>query len=260
MIIRKAKIVVLANLYAQATSFSPFKPAQAIQHHHAYLFQRVNQCLSSQHFCSGSNGDSGCCSTDSTCATDNAGHIACCPTHAVCTGTLGGSAGTVTATGSPPTTQALVVSTSTPQSLSTANANGGGGTVPNPYFPYIYLPTTYANADLCSSAFSSCRSEFSMCTSSLGTGGNGVTVTVSGAGEGITAQPALGTASAGSICSSLSTQACYNLGLGNCPLYGTGTTAGGGSFSAGNAAPTRCAQLYHVAVAVAVGVAGRAIG
>lgn len=260
MITRKPKLVVLAILYAQSTAFSPFEPAQAVQHHHAYLFQRVNQCLASQHFCPGSNRESGCCSTDSTCATDDAGHIACCPARAVCTGALGGSAGTVTATVSPSNTQALVVSTSAPQSplTATANANGVGNTVPNPYFPYIFLPTTYANADLCSSAFSSCRSEFSICTGSLGTGGNGVTV--QGVGGGITAQPALGTVSAGSICSSLSTRACYNLGLGNCPLYGTGTTAGGGTFSAGNAAPTRCAQLYQVAVAVAVGVAGRAIG
>ncbi|KAI4223141.1 MAG: hypothetical protein L6R36_005644 [Xanthoria steineri] len=113
------------------------------------------------------------------------------------------------------------------------NANAGGMTVPNPYYPYVVLPTTYPNAEACSSAFSSCRSEFTKCTNSLTASGNGVTV--SGALGGITAQPALNAASAGAVCSSLSTVACYNLGLGNCPMYGTAAATGGTS-PAGNGA------------------------
>lgn len=252
MILRAIVVVVVTTFLASATEFSPFEPPIALWHHEGYLFQRQDQCLSSQHFCPGANGNSGCCNTDSQCATDDAGHIACCPTGAACTGKLGGGAGTATS-------QSTMQATPTTQAASATNANGGSGAVANAYYPYYYLPTTYPNADHCTSAFSSCRSEFSKCTSSLEIGGNGVTV--SGAGGGITAQPAVGAVSAGSICSSLSTKACYNLGLGNCPMYGTAAvTTGGGTFAAGNASPTMCAQsVYRVAVAVAVGVAGQAM-
>lgn len=259
MILRAVALVLGAAIWVSASAFSPFESPMAIQHHEGYLFQRQDQCLSSQHFCPGSNGNSGCCNNESQCASDDGGHIACCPSGAVCTGQLGASAGTASSSaGAQPTSQATGATTPTTQAALATFTSGGSSIVANPYFPYYYLPTTYPNADLCTSAFSSCRSEFSSCTSSLETGGNGVTV--SGAGGGITAQPALGAASAGSICSSLSTKACYNLGLGNCPMYGTAAvTTGGGTFAAGNAAPTRCAQVYRIAVAVAVGVAGQAI-
>lgn len=248
MILRAVTVLIWAAFCASATASSPFKPPTAVKHHQAYLFQRQDQCLSSQHFCPGSNGDSGCCDTNTQCATDDGGRIACCPSGAVCTGQLDGSPA--------PTRQAL--GSTTPTTQASTITSGGSSIVANAYFPYHYLPTTYPNADQCTSAFSSCRSEFSTCASALATGGNGVTI--SGAGGGITAQPALGAASAGSICSSLSTRACYNLGLGNCPMYGTAAvTTGGGTFAAGNAAPTRCAQVYKVAVAMAVGVAGQAI-
>lgn len=239
---------------ALGTAFSPFEPAQAVQNHKSYLFQRQNQCLSNQKFCPGSSGSSGCCSTDSQCAADDTGHIACCPSGAICTGRLGS---TGTPVGTLPTTQALGTSTPTTPAIPTNNADGGGSTVPNAYYPYVYLPKTYPNEMVCSSAFSSCRSEFSKCTSSLTAGGNGVTV--SGALGGITAQPALNPVSAGAICSSLSTVACYNLGLGNCVMYGTAAPTAGGTFEAGNVAPVKCAQIYRVAVAVAVGVAGQAV-
>lgn len=259
MILKTVVAVIVTTFLASAIGFSPFEPPTAVWHHEGYLFQRQDQCTSSQHFCPGTDGNSGCCSNDSQCAADDAGHIACCPSGAVCTGQLGGVANTgATSAGAQPTTPAIGASTPTTQAASTTNANGGPTVVANPYYPYYYLPTTYPNADQCTSAFSSCRSEFSKCTISLETGGNGVTV--SGAGGGITAQPALGEASAGSICSSLSTKACYNLGLGNCPMYGTASvTTGGGTFSAGNAASPRCIQIHKVAVAVVVGVAGQAM-
>ena len=257
MILRAVIASLGTVLCVSASSYLSFEPPTTIQHHESYLFQRQNQCPSSQHFCPGANGNSGCCDNNMQCANDDAGRIACCPSGAVCTGQLGGSAGPGTA-GTPATTQAPASVTQTTQAAAASVTSGGSSVVANPYFPYYYLPTTYPNADLCSSAFSSCRSEFSACTSSLQTGGNGVTV--SGAGGGITAQPALGTASAGSICSSLSTKACYNLGLGNCPMYGTAAvTTGGGTFAAGNAAPTTCAQVYKVAIAMAIGVAGQAL-
>lgn len=246
-----AVFVSLAACQASATSFLPFEPAQNVQHHQGYLFQRQNQCPSNQKFCPGTSGDSGCCRTDSQCAADTAGRLACCPNGAACTGRLGGSSGAGTSAVSQPAT-----GTPASQPTPTMNANAGGMTVPNPYYPYVMLPTTYPNAEACSSAFSSCRSEFTECTNSLTASGNGVTV--SGALGGITAQPALNAASAGAVCSSLSTVACYNLGLGNCPMYGTAAATGGTS-PAGNGASGGCVQIYRVAVAVAVGVAGQAI-
>lgn len=248
MIWRVVLIATATTFLASAANTSPFELPAGTRRHDGYLFPRQNPCQSSQQFCPGTNGDSGCCSTNSQCATDEAGRVACCPSGAVCTGQLSNTA--IDQAGATP---------STTQATSTTGVNGGLSAVANAYYPYYYLPTTYPNADLCTSAFSSCRSEFSKCTSSLETGGNGVTV--SGAGGGITAQPALGTASAASICSSLSTRACYNLGLGNCPMYGTAsvTTGGEGEFAAGNAAPTMCAQVYRVVVAVAAGVAGQAM-
>ncbi|KAL9600147.1 MAG: hypothetical protein Q9219_003403 [cf. Caloplaca sp. 3 TL-2023] len=260
MIFRKFAVVVSAGLCALVTGFSSYEPPTAVQHHDGHYFRRQDQCLSSQHFCPGANGDSGCCGTDAQCAIDDGGRIACCPSNAVCTGQLGQTPATATAAGlqPTPTTQALGTTSPTTPTATATVTNGGSRVVANIYYPYHYLPTTYPNADLCTSAFSSCRSEFASCTSSLETGGNGVTV--SGAGGGITAQPALGAASAGSICSSLSTKACYNLGLGNCPMYGTAAaTGGGGTFAAGNAAPTKCMGPYRALAAVVVGMAGQAI-
>ena len=252
----KLLLLTLCCLLSETIAQSlPFQTAHPLQRRHFDLLQRQNQCPSDQHFCSGANGSVGCCDGNAHCAQDSSGQVACCRNGAVCTGQAGGGSPTGQITQTTPTTPTTTAVTS-PTAAGNGNGNGGGSTVPNAFFPYVYLPTTYPNADLCTSAFSSCRSEFFRCTSSL-QNGNGVTV--SGAGGGITAQPALGSASAGSICSSLSTKACYNLGLGNCPMYGTGT-AGGGTFSAGNGAvPTRCAQLYRVGVAVVVGVAGQAI-
>lgn len=236
--------------YASASQFLPYQTVHPIRHSLEHLRPRQGQCPSDQHLCSGANGQAGCCDANAQCAVDSSGQVACCRNGAVCTGNAGGSAATT------PRSQAGQTTPAAGSSPAANGNNGGGSTVPNAYFPYVYLPTTYPNAELCTSAFSSCRSEFSRCTSSLQSG-NGVTV--SGAGVGITAQPALGSISAGSICSSLSTKACYNLGLGNCPMYGTGSVSGG-SFSAGNGATApRCIQLYQVAVAVAVGVAGHAV-
>lgn len=258
MILRAVVVVVGSTTFLASATALAFEPPTALRHHEGYLFPRQAQCLSSQHFCPGANGNSGCCSNDSQCAADDAGHIACCPNGALCTGLLGGGIDIPTSGLAQPTTQASSASQPTIQSTVATITSDGSSIVVNAYYPYFYLPTTYPNANLCTSAFSSCRSEFSKCTSSLETGGNGVTV--SGAGGGITAQPALGEASAGSICSSLSTKACYNLGLGNCPMYGTAAvTTGGGTFAAGNAAPPRCIQVYRVAVAVVVGVAGQAM-
>ena len=89
-------------------------------------------------------------------------------------------------------------------------------------------------------------------------------VTVSGPGGGITQQGAIAPASAESICSSLSAEACHGLALTQCStLGGAAKTAAAGTFVEGsaNTAPTRCAgALYGVGMGVAVGLAGRVMG
>ena len=89
-------------------------------------------------------------------------------------------------------------------------------------------------------------------------------VTVSGPGGGVTQQGAIAPASAESICSSLSAEACHGLVLTQCStLGGAAKTAAAGTFVEGsaNAAPTRCAAaLYGVGMGVAVGLAGQVVG
>ena len=89
-------------------------------------------------------------------------------------------------------------------------------------------------------------------------------VTVSGPGGGITQQGAIAPASAESICSSLSAQACHGLAVTQCStLGGAAKTAAAATFVGGNvnAAPTRCAAaLYGVGMGVAVGLAGQVMG
>ena len=86
-------------------------------------------------------------------------------------------------------------------------------------------------------------------------------VTVSGPGGGITQQGALAPASAESICSSLSAEACHGLALTQCStLGGAAKTAAAGTFVEGsiNAAPMRQAgSLCGIGVGVVVGLLGQ---
>jgi len=198
------------------------------------------------------------------CALDDAGHIACCPSNAVCTGTIDGTlTGTVTATSSTEggfvlggTTTSSTTDTSAIPSFTTG-VSGGGSTVPNNYYPFIYIPTSYANSDLCTSAYSSCQTASSSCFASLA-GANGVTV--SGFGGGITVQGSSGTllSSASSICSSLSAQGCYNLQETQCSVFGSGSAATAtsttGFVEVGNDGPkqTACPGMLYAAGAGAV--------
>ena len=92
-------------------------------------------------------------------------------------------------------------------------------------------------------------------------------MTVSGANVGITVQGASTTvASASSVCSSLSQQACYGLQTGICPQFGsasaTGSAIGSGGFvvSSGAAATVKGCRgmMYALGVGAAVVVAVRA--
>jgi len=104
-----------------------------------------------------------------------------------------------------------------------ATITGTASYVPNPYFPFPYIPTTYANSAACNSAYNDCQTNYAACTVDL-QGGSGFAVTIVAPAGGITVAPtatSLGLASATSICSSLSNQACYGLVTQNCPQFGT---------------------------------------
>lgn len=158
-----------------------------------------------------------CCPSQAFCAFDQAGNVACCPSRAACTGII-----------SPITTPNPITT-----ALTTAPATAF---VPNGYYPFAYIPTIYANPGVCSSSYTRCQTDFSSCTSVLGAGGNAVTV-YGGGGVGITGpvQSLLGPISAASVCSSLSSQACYGLQLANCATFTAGATAQDG-FSVPNQA------------------------
>ncbi|KIV78817.1 hypothetical protein PV11_06426 [Exophiala sideris] len=218
------------------------------------LLVKRSGCGSGYNACSGLGASSICCPTGTNCALDDAGHVACCPTNAKCTGTIGGTA-TAVATSS-------TTSTTSPATTTTGVA-GGGSTVPNNYYPFVYIPTSYANAALCTSAYSSCQSASTSCFASLA-GANGVTV--SGLGGGITVAGTSGTvlSSASSICSSLSAKGCYSLQETQCSIFGTASgsatvtatasSTSGGFVQVGNEGPRRtaCPRMLYVAGAGAM--------
>ena len=266
-------LLFLVILGSASSDYSPFfspyvgQSLQDIEGTAGGLLRRQNNCGSGFISCANLGGVGVCCKSNAMCAIDQAGHVACCPVGSACTGTI--NAGSMIATGL--STSSVMASsafsqatTTTSTTASGAQITGARSTVANSYFPYVYLPTSFSNAADCSSSFSSCASAFTSCTSSLGGGANGITapgVTITGPGVGAGAQTPLPSASAASICSSLSTQACYPLQLANCPMYGTAgeTAPSAATFVAPNAAPTRCAALYGMGAGIVVGIAGQVI-
>lgn len=223
--------------------YSPFFPPSIEQPNINQLLPRQNQCSSDGISCANLGSPNLCCKKSALCAVDQAGHIACCPANSACTGTLGSGA--------------IITSIPTSALVTTAIATGAS-VVPNGFFPYAYIPTTYANAAICTQSYSSCQREFTSCTATLGNGnsggGNGVTVNGGGV-PGITVQGPVGSVSAASICSSLSLEACHNLQLANCATFPTGTVASTGTFVVpGQGAGGRMRERGMWAVGVGVGV------
>jgi hypothetical protein len=223
----------------------------------------------------GAFGNSGaCCPANQVCARDAAGNVACCPVRASCTGTIGPVA-TGVSTGS--STGGVLIGGSTgaisPQS-GLATATSGflfpsvttaaaplftGSTIPGALYPFVFIPTSFANAAECSSYATSCSNQYQSCLAILGGGVNGVTV--SGANVGITVQGASATVTGvSSICSSYNQQACYGLQTGICSQYGSGTATGAGGFVVSGGAPARataCAGvMYAMGAGAMVGAAG----
>lgn len=258
----------LASRSTSSTAPSPFlapwpeEPSDASSRiakpllvHDALRRRQDNSCPPDSNSCSSLNGSPVCCASGTDCRLDDAGQVACCPQGARCTGSIGGASvsgntgGFVVGVGSTSTTtttSGLLVPAST-TSTSTALISGQGlstvGTgAPNGGFVgFLPLATPFPNQQVCSSAYSSCQSEFQRCTSLVGGSVNGLTITGAGvtiAGPGATPVP-----SAASICQSLSSAVCLNLQLSNCNTL------------ANAAAPTPFPPLYGVGVGLLLGVA-----
>jgi len=241
-----ALLTTISTLYSTACSLAnaeletqPYRsPLSGRSPNPLFLLKRQS-CPSDTTSCSSTGEAGACCPNDTTCALDSNGNIACCPTDAVCTGVIGATATASQASPSPTVT-------------------AGYSTVPNQYYPFVLIPTTYANSQQCLSAYSTCQSDSTACFSSLG-GQYGVTVTGIGTlgitQAGVTATLASG---ASSICSSLYQQGCYGLQSTACNQFGSGTgvatqTASFVQINQGHAAAARCTGAFYTAAAVVAG-------
>jgi hypothetical protein len=194
------------------------------------LFRRqTNECQIGFYGCTNYGVPTACCSSTASCTTDANNDIACCPSGASCTGTLGAAVSS---------TSGLLLGTATTTGnslLPASTANFVQSTVANQYFPFLYIPTTFANAAACSSYFTSCQAEYTSCLTSLG-GVAVVATTTAASNIQLTARQAP-TGTAQSICSSLYSQGCYNLEEGYCSsLSGGAAATGSGIIITGNGA------------------------
>lgn len=232
---------------------APFSAPENVEFHKRafevlqILRRSNNNCPSGYNPCTSLGNSDACCQQGTNCSKDAANNIACCPTGASCTGSLTGTSTGATETGS---------SFMFPQgaTATTTGADSGafitGSTMPGAY-PFIYVPTTFANAATCSAYYSLCQSEYTQCTAAL-MGRYGVTVGGAG-GAGVTVEAVTASAQATSICSSLSAKACHGLGLNYCAAVTTATA----HEASGNAASLgRTSSLQDLVLGLAVGVAG----
>lgn len=263
----------LRSISAAVQGYSPFgDPFFDYLDRRDGLLRRQNDgCADNGVSCNDLGADGVCCPEDTICAKDAGGNIGCCPINAACTGLVSG--GQATATGSstsgldtnsePTSTTGFVFGTTTVTStagegsgslqIPTTGVEGGGSTVEAGGFVFTYIPTSYANAALCETAYSVCQQQSSECFQSLG-GQNGVTV--AGLGGGTTVQGGSTVTDAQGVCSSLSQQACYGIQEEQCSNFGgaTGTSNGGGVVQPGNYGPrqTACPGYLYAAGAGAV--------
>ncbi|KAH8808398.1 hypothetical protein F5884DRAFT_792085 [Xylogone sp. PMI_703] len=232
------------------------------------LLKRAGNCPNNYNPCIG-NGAGSCCTAGSVCTVDNANNIACCRLGATCTGTIatpansgGVSTGGFAGFGSR-------TSTASAPSNAIATVTGSLSLVQNSYFPWPYIPTSYANSAACNSAYQACQTNYMVCTNDLVGGGFAVTISVPGGG-GTTIAPtatALPTPSATSICSSLYSEGCFNIQSSDCAQFGNGpapSATNSDGFIAGtggNAASSLSMGSISLKViaAVMLGVAGQVV-
>ena len=108
---------------------------QMLPHHNLFRRQNEDTCPSSYNNCANIGAPGLCCAPSARCSADAAGHVACCPRGAACTGTIGAiqtgtSTSTGTGTGSAASTASetgdsgLLVTASTSQGAVSTGSNG----------------------------------------------------------------------------------------------------------------------------------------
>ncbi len=214
------------------------------------LLKRQAGCAKNYYGCSNLNAPGLCCPKTAVCSADQAGQVACCPQGAACTGALGGAVtGSATQTAAS-TAPFVAASTTSNPFVQQTNGATSGSTVQNQFYPFPYIATTYTNAAACSSAYTSCQGDAARCTSDLANGAQGVTISAPNGGVTQTAIASVGLQSAASICSSLSSIACYELNVQACARFN-------GDTGAKNAAMRERCAGYFMTAGVAVGIAGQ---
>ncbi|QSZ29000.1 hypothetical protein DSL72_003509 [Monilinia vaccinii-corymbosi] len=210
------------------------------------LLKRADNCPADYNSCATLKPAYGaaCCPKSAICSTDSSQNIACCAIGAACTGTV-----------------ARPTITGTPARVS---ATATGTFVPNPYFPFPILPTTYVNSAACGRATDACAYNFALCTVDLEGGmGGGVTISAPNGGVTVAATTLSGgylpAASAVNICQSLSSAACAAVESAGCAHYGTNSATATASFVVGTNGvgpmiprPTMMNCLPYAAAAVGV--------
>ncbi|KAL5120294.1 hypothetical protein ACEQ8H_001852 [Pleosporales sp. CAS-2024a] len=127
--------------------------------------QNANACAPSYYPCAAVPAPDLCCPRTAVCTADANHNPACCPQGAVCTGALG-----------TPRPGTISLPSSVIATITATNAGPAPSILPNPYYPFPVIPTTYPNAAACSAAYTSCHREASACTTALANGAMGVTV------------------------------------------------------------------------------------
>ncbi|KAI9775469.1 MAG: hypothetical protein M1839_001086 [Geoglossum umbratile] len=259
---RTAGVFSLAlTLYAAVVSssqFSPFYPAWVGEPLFALHEKRQGNCPSNYNACTNLNAPYACCISNTNCQPDAVGHVACCPKGSACTGTV--NAGTQVGSTVPSaftSTGGFIFPGSTSAQASVQPTAAVTITTPPPisnqYYTFPAIPTTFANAAACSSAWTGCQNEYQKCTAQLAGRTDGITISASSAGITITGAPTTAGGAAlnsVSICQTLSQQACYGLQILNCPVYN----------GVAGAATMYGPPVYGIGVGFALGVAGQIIG
>ncbi|RMJ21771.1 hypothetical protein PHISP_07362 [Aspergillus sp. HF37] len=205
------------------------------------ILKRADTCPAGYSPCTKMGSSKVCCKDGTTCTQDAAHNIACCPTGASCTGQLTGPS---TGSDSFMFPQTASATTTTGQFSATATRP----TITDAPYPFVIIPTSFANAESCSSWYSVCQSQYSGCREDLG-GQYGVTVAGPN-GAGVTVQGSSAAASpTASVCSSLSFEACHGLQMPHCVTYSQWN-------SNANFALPRRTSAQDMLVGLAVAVAG----
>ncbi|KAH0544989.1 hypothetical protein FGG08_000915 [Glutinoglossum americanum] len=262
-------ILALSTAIASTSQFSPFYPAlvrlEQIDAKLPYILREKRQgtCPSNYNDCSNLGAPSACCISNTDCQLDAARHVACCPKGSVCTGAinvgtqLASTTGGVVVVGTPTSTGGFIFPASTTVQTSMQVTVAAAITTPSPisnqYYTFPAIPTSFANAAACSSAWSGCQNEYRKCTAQLAGRTDGITISAPSAGitiVGASTSVGGGVINSVSICQTLSQQACYGLQIMNCPAY-NGVAA---------AATIYGPAVYGVGVGFALGIAGQIIG